>query len=127
MSDGPKKGVDTGIIEDEKATQQTASTEERKAVEDLAQSGAKLIDGKLSMRVQVYSPFRDYFDGPAFSISAENETGPFDILPHHHNFISLLPACEVVIRSVNGEESKILIGGGLMHVKADRVVIFLDV
>ena len=82
---------------------------------------------QLSMRVKVYSPFRNYYDGPAFSISAENATGPFDILPHHHNFISLLNACDLIIRTVGRGDQKIRIGGGIMHVKADKVIVFLDV
>lgn len=83
--------------------------------------------GKLSMHVKVYSPFRDYYDGRAFSVSAENDTGPFDILPKHHNFISLLRQCDLVIRTVGHGEQKIIISGGIMHVKADEIIVFLDV
>ncbi|HSX47379.1 MAG TPA: hypothetical protein VLF63_01250 [Patescibacteria group bacterium] len=85
---------------------------------------------KLAMSVKVYSPFRDYFDGQAFSISGENLTGPFDILPKHHSFISLLTPCELTIRTPSEDSKgpiKIRIGGGLMHVKADQVIVFLDV
>jgi ATP synthase, Delta/Epsilon chain, beta-sandwich domain len=84
-------------------------------------------NGKLSMRVKVYSPFRDYYDGPAFSVSAENATGPFDILPRHHNFISLLLPCEMVIRTVQKGDQRVRISGGIMHVKADQTIVFLDV
>lgn len=82
---------------------------------------------KPTMRVKVYSPFRSYYDADAFSISAVNATGPFDILPHHHNFISLLSACDLIIRSAADGEQKIVISGGIMHVKADQVIVFLDV
>ncbi len=78
------------------------------------------------MAVKVHSPFKVYFDGPAFSISAENLVGPFDVLPGHHNFITLLKACEITIRSEDGEQ-RINISGGIMHVKADKVIVFLDV
>lgn len=90
-------------------------------------SETRTADGQLSMTVKVYSPFHDYYDGPAFSISAENATGPFDILPKHHNFISLLTPCEVMIRTVEKGEQRIRISGGIMHVKADKVILFLDV
>lgn len=79
------------------------------------------------MRVKVYSPFRDYYNGEAFSISAVNATGPFDILPKHHNFISLLSTSELIVRPTTGGEQKIVISGGIMHVKADQVIVFLDV
>lgn len=81
-------------------------------------------DGK--MHVKVYAPFKTYFNGIADSISASNETGPFDILPKHHNFMTLLNACDIIVRSDQGEE-KVSIARGIMHVKADRVIVFLDV
>lgn len=78
------------------------------------------------MYVKVYAPFKTYFDGFALSVSAANQTGPFDILPQHHNFMSLLSPCVVVVRTERGEE-RIEITRGVMHVKADRAIIFLDV
>jgi len=82
--------------------------------------------GKPTMQVKVYSPFKVYFDGEAYSITAASETGPFDILPKHHNFITLLTPCELMIRTVSGDET-LSISGGIMHVKANNVVVFLDV
>ena len=79
------------------------------------------------MKVRVYSPFRTYYDGPVFSVSAENATGPFDILPKHHNFISLLLPCDLILRTVSKGDQKFNISSGIMHVKADQVIIFLDV
>lgn len=79
-----------------------------------------------TMQVKVYSPFKVYFDGPAMSISAVNDTGPFDILPEHHNFMTLLNPCEVKVRTEKSEE-KLQINKGIMHVKADQVIVFLDV
>lgn len=86
----------------------------------------KSASDNLTMHVKVYSPFRTYFDSAAHSLTAENITGQFDILPKHHNFITLLNACEVLVRTPEGEQ-KIRISGGVMHVKADEVIIFLDV
>lgn len=87
----------------------------------------KTEDGRLTMHVKVYAPFKVYFDEMALSISAENETGPFDILPHHHNFITLLKASDLVVHQLDGTDQRIRISGGIMHVKADRVIVFLDV
>lgn len=81
---------------------------------------------KGKMYIKVYAPFRTYFDGLANSISAVNDTGPFDILARHHNFMTLLNPCDIMVRTDKGEE-KIPISRGIMHVKADRVVVFLDV
>lgn len=98
--------------------------EQRRAASEFKHTKTK---GQLTMNVRIYSPFHDYYDGDAFSITAENATGPFDILPRHHNFISLLCACDLVIRSANGGQQKVVISGGIMHVKADQVIVFLDV
>lgn len=76
--------------------------------------------------VKVYSPFRVYFDEAAYSVSAENGTGPFDILPGHKNFLSLLKPCTLVIRNRRGTE-EIDIDRGVIHVNGNLVTIFLDV
>ena len=78
------------------------------------------------IHIKVYSPFKTYFDENAYSISAVNGTGPFDILPRHHNFITLLNPCELAIDHERGPV-RIRIARGIMHVKSDKVVVFLDV
>ena len=82
--------------------------------------------GKPVMAVKVYAPFQVYFEGDAYSVSAVNATGPFDILPHHHNFLCMLVPCVLKIKSPEGEKD-IKISRALMHVKADRVVVFVNV
>ncbi|MDB5185255.1 MAG: atpC [Candidatus Saccharibacteria bacterium] len=127
MSDAPAdaKTVDQlhEIIDDTGGAESKLDKEKDAAAIDYEN---KHKNSQQSMEVRIRSPFRSYYDGIAFSISGENATGPFDILPRHHNFISLLNACELVVRSPKGDE-KIQIGGGLMHVKADQVLVFLDV
>lgn len=121
-------GDPAGVDEQKAITQETAPL--TKAETEQNRAAAELIhgqDGQQSMRVKVHSPFHHYYDGQAASISAENATGPFDILPHHHNFISLLSAGDLVVRGVDNEERKISISGGVMHVKADQVIVFLDI
>ncbi len=88
--------------------------------------GPRMVDGKQVMALKIYSPFKVYFDEDTFSISAENATGPFDILPRHHNFMSLLAACELRVVAPTGEK-RIRISGGLILVESDRVKVFLDV
>jgi len=78
------------------------------------------------MHVKVYSPFKVYFNGSAKSISATNETGPFDILPRHHNFMTLISPGDIIVRTDRNEET-FRISRGIMHVKSDQVIVFLDV
>ena len=83
--------------------------------------------GKPVMSVKVYAPFQVYFEGDATSVSAENATGPFDILPKHRNFLCMLVPCTLRVQPVEGKPRAIKIHRALMHVKADRVVVFMDV
>ena len=78
------------------------------------------------MHVRVASPFKVFYDEDALALSGENGSGPFDILPHHHNFISLLNECELKIKTQAGD-TRVRISGGIMHVKADQIVVFLNV
>ncbi len=82
---------------------------------------------KPTMAVKVYAPFQVYFEGEAFSVSATNATGPFDILPKHHNFLCMLVPCTLKVQPVDGPAKSIKIHRALMHVKSDRVVVFMDV
>jgi F0F1-type ATP synthase epsilon subunit len=81
-----------------------------------------------TMRLKVYSPQKVYYDEAATSVSAANATGPFDVLPGHHNFITLLNPCIIDIRRPGKlAPQHIKISGGVMHVKANYTIVFLDV
>src|SRR5690606_37116267 len=97
----------------------------KKALAELL-GGSSEKSGQLE-QVKVYSPFRIYYDSPASSVSAVNGTGPFDILPGHKNFLTLLSQGDIVVRSVTGKEETISIDRGVMHVHDNNVKIFLDV
>ena len=109
------------MIEEKTASSQAVATaqEEKKTA----------TDSRPVMRIKVYSPFKTYYDEDSYSISGVNATGPFDILPHHHNFMTLLDACILEIKPAlpGAKDQKIRISGGLMHVKADKVIVFLDI
>ncbi len=83
-------------------------------------------NGKPTMKVKVYAPFKVYFEGDAYSLSAINATGPFDVLPKHHNFLCMLVPCMLKVNGVDGEK-EIKVSRALMHVKADYVAVFMDV
>ncbi|MBX4201384.1 hypothetical protein KW803_00610 [Candidatus Saccharibacteria bacterium] len=80
-----------------------------------------------TMQVKVYAPFKVYFDGKATSLTATNRVGPFDVLPQHHNFISLLEEGDILVRADGQDDFKMTIKKGIMHVKADIIRVFLDV
>jgi F-type H+-transporting ATPase subunit epsilon len=106
------------------AIRQDASTgkmvDDGRAIEPTKSEASKI-------HAKVYSPFRTYYDDAAHSLSAVSKTGPFDILPRHHNFISLLEPCIVQIITQNGDKRNIKIAGGILHVHSNRATIMLDV
>ncbi len=86
----------------------------------------KVLDGS-KIHIKLFSPYKVYFDDDAKSISAENDTGPFDILPRHHNFITLVNPCEILIKTMDDKEKRIRISKAVMHVRHNIITVFLDV
>ena len=62
------------------------------------------------------------FEGPAASVSALNDTGPFDILAKHENFISIIRQ-KIIIRSNAMRE--FLLNAGVIKVRGNRVEIYI--
>ena len=102
-----------------------AEAETSASVED-SNTQQAAVSQRPQMEVKIYAPFQVYYEGIGFSVSAVNEVGPFDILPQHRNFLCMLVPCTVKVQTPDGERS-VPIKKALMHVKADRVVIFVDV
>ena len=129
MAEEAKTAEKKAPEEAKKTSDAQADTKGLTNVEQEAQGKAKKDEKPIDpgkMRIKVYSPYQVYFDDQATSISAKNDTGPFDILARHHRFLTLLIPCELVIAADKGEE-KIKISRGIMYVKEDRVTVFLDV
>lgn len=76
--------------------------------------------------VKIYAPFKDYYDGVAKSVTATNDTGKFDVLAQHHNFITILRAGEIIVRDDQGDHT-IKSEPAIMHVKNNQVIVFLNV
>jgi F0F1-type ATP synthase epsilon subunit len=91
-----------------------------------ADSFSKRQPAKGMLLVKIYTPFHTYFEGDAKSLTAINESGTFDILPGHHNFITMLLPCDVTLDTPSGQQV-IPILRGLLHVRGDKLIIFLDV
>lgn len=105
------------------ATRQDASTGQ--LVQE-KQTGQPTDPKKPTMAIKVYAPFKVYYEGEGYSVSGVNDTGPFDILPLHHNFLCMLKPSELVIRTPY-ETKTVKISRALMHVTNDKVTVFVDV
>ncbi len=78
------------------------------------------------LHVQARAPFELYYEGLASSVSATNKVGRFDILPGHADFFSIINPGAVVIET-DGEEINIPISNGIVTVKEDQVLLFLNI
>lgn len=115
------------MIEEKTAgSEAMAAAQAKQAAEQAAGQLPTDPSGNPMIFVKVYAPFQIYFEGDAYSVSAVNETGPFDILPRHHNFLCMLVPCELVIKTEAGER-RIKISRAIMHVKSEKVTVFVDV
>lgn len=79
------------------------------------------------LNVIARSPFNVYYEGPAQSLSASNRVGPFDILPGHADFFSVLNAGEIVIETQpNTEPVSFMVNNGIITVRDNEVLLFVD-
>jgi F0F1-type ATP synthase epsilon subunit len=109
------------------AMRQDASTGEMVEVDDDAEGEAKAADPKHpTLSTKVYAAFQVYFEGQAYSISGVNETGPFDVLPGHRNFLCILKPCDLLVKTPVGDKT-IKVARAVMHVRAEKVTVFIDV
>jgi len=77
------------------------------------------------LNVTARAPFQVYFEGKALSVSAQNKVGPFDILPEHAGFFSMLVPCTVFIESEE-ERLSFAIDNGMITVQDDQVQLFVN-
>jgi F0F1-type ATP synthase epsilon subunit len=71
---------------------------------------------------------REYviYDGMVGAITSMNDTGEFDILPFHQNFISLIKQ-KLVFSPLTGDPTQVAMDYGILHVNRNRVRVFLGI
>lgn len=78
------------------------------------------------IKVKIIETQKTIFYGKARSITAQNETGPFDILPGHINFVTLINGALTIIQE-DGTPFSIEITDGVLRNKMDYVKIYLGI
>ena len=66
------------------------------------------------------------WEGEAAAVSGFNEAGPFDVLPSHANFISIIKK-KLVTTKPDGAKQEINVESGVMHVQENKVMVYLGV
>jgi F0F1-type ATP synthase epsilon subunit len=78
-----------------------------------------------TLNVIARAPFNIYYEGSAEIVSAQNKVGPFDVLPGHANFFSVLKPCTVTI--LTADEPVIFdIQNGILTVRDNDVMLFVN-
>lgn len=78
------------------------------------------------LQVEVRSPDKVLFKGEAQAISSRNEVGPFDVLPQHENFISIISG-KITVWTGKHQKQEIESQSAIMKAKSNNVHIFLGV
>lgn len=84
-------------------------------------------DTLLNLKVVARAPFHIYYEGDAEVVSAVNSVGPFDVLPGHADFFSVLSPCKVVIYKTNGDPVSFEVSSGILTVRHNEVLLFANV
>ena len=66
------------------------------------------------------------YEGEVNSLSSINESGKFDVLPKHANFISLIKN-HLIIREQTGDERQIKVEQGILRVFQGRANVYLGI
>ena len=78
------------------------------------------------MQVQLITPEKTLFSGPACMVVAPGTEGEFGVLPGHMPFISTLKPGTVVIELEDGVQEKIEITGGVAEILPDRCTLLVE-
>jgi len=65
------------------------------------------------------------FNDDVKSLTSKNDTGLFDILPEHSNFISLIGG-SIIIGKLNGQKQEIPVKNGVIKVKDNAIYCYID-
>ena len=66
------------------------------------------------------------FQGQVEAVSSFNDMGPFDVLPRHANFISLIKQA-IILHLIDKTEKRIEITSGVMKVRENNLEVYLGI
>ena len=83
-------------------------------------------DADAKLRVIARAPFEVYYEGDATSVSGANPVGPFDVLPGHADFFSIMSPGEIIIDTGAAEPLRFDINNGIITARDNEVMLFLN-
>ncbi len=79
-----------------------------------------------TLHLRILAPTNVAFDGKVRSVSAGNHVGPFDILPGHTNFFTLISS-GAVVADKDGNKLTFEVQKGILKVHDDIVTVYANV
>lgn len=77
-----------------------------------------------ALTVRISSPEHVVWEGQARSVSSKNTRGPFDILPQHANFITVVEKVPIKVRVVGGKTEEHTFDHSVIYAHDDQVFIY---
>lgn len=78
------------------------------------------------MKIEIITPDRKIFEGEIKSVRVPGKKGSFQVLKDHAPIISTLDSGPVMVVNPEGKETVYEISGGVIEVKANRIILLAD-
>lgn len=79
-----------------------------------------------TLKIRIISPRALIFQGEVKSISSENISGKFDILPQHANFITLIEKKPLILIKIDNTKQKFDLSTALIYCSNSVITIYTD-
>jgi F-type H+-transporting ATPase subunit epsilon len=78
------------------------------------------------MKIEIITPDKKVFDGDVKSVRVPGKKGSFQVLKDHAPIISTLDNGTVIMINMDGTEKRLEITGGVIEVKANKIILLAD-
>ncbi len=78
------------------------------------------------MQLEIITPDKKVFDGEVELVRFPGSAGSFAVLKNHAPIISTLDAGEIKIITTDGDETFLQIGGGVVEVKKNNIIVLVE-
>jgi F-type H+-transporting ATPase subunit epsilon len=78
------------------------------------------------MKIEIITPDKKVFEGDIKSVRVPGKKGSFQVLKDHAPIVSTLENGLVIMVDQDGNESKFEINGGVIEVKANKIILLAD-
>jgi F-type H+-transporting ATPase subunit epsilon len=78
------------------------------------------------MRIEIVTPDVKIFEGEIKSVRVPGKKGSFQVLKDHAPIVSTLDRGPVILVDMDGKETIIEINGGVIEVKANKIILLAD-